>query len=450
MMHPTSIETGKASPYAYYVVGMLMVAYMLSFLDRVLLSLLIAPIQKEFDLGDTEIGLLMGFGFVIFYSVLGLPFGALADRSNRRNLMSAGILAWSVATSISGFMTSFAGLLGARAAVGVGEATLSPAAYSTISDRFPRERLGLAIGIYSAGVSIGGGLAMAFGGALVQWATHNSLDLPGLGLLTGWRLAMVVVGALGVPLALVMMLTVREAPRKGGQVKAPSFASLLSHVAGRPLAFGGVFLGFACAVVSVYIPFLWAPALFMRVHGMSVQEVGLTLGAIVGTAGVVGVLGSGALSDFLTRRGLVDAPVRVIFWAALAQIPILGGAYLVNSQVAALILLAVGMSLTTTASSLQGTAMQLMTPPRMRGRMMAIYLLFITLIGMGVGPLAIGLLSDHVFPGPKGLAPALAVVSTVALVFCGIILTVSRKAVRDCIVAEIDREASAVPAAPAE
>ena len=163
--------------YSYYVVLLLMLTYMLSFLDRVLISLLAEPIRAEFNLSDTEIGLLVGFGFVLFYTVLGLPFGAAADRTNRRNLIVMGLVGWSLATAGSGLVGGFGGLLAMRALVGVGEAALSPAALSTIADRFPPERPGFAISLYSSGIirrvsCSAGGPAMGFGGMIAPMRSH--------------------------------------------------------------------------------------------------------------------------------------------------------------------------------------------------------------------------------------------------------------------------------------
>src|SRR5690606_24532868 len=140
----TTLSTAARSrpAYAVYVVLVLMVAYMLSFMDRVLISLMIDPIRSELGLGDTQVGLLVGFGFVLLYSIMGVPFGSIADNGNRRNLMVGGVLGWSAATALSGFAGGFLSLLAARAMVGIGEATLSPAAYSTIADRFEKRKLG--------------------------------------------------------------------------------------------------------------------------------------------------------------------------------------------------------------------------------------------------------------------------------------------------------------------
>ena len=180
-------EVRQTSAYDFYILGVLTTAYMLSFLDRTLISLLIPQIKGEFALTDTQVGMLIGFGFVLFYSVLGLPFGSLADRSNRVWLILSGLVVWSVATSASGFAGSFGALLVMRALVGVGEATLSPSAYSTIADRFTSDRLGLAVAIYQAGVSVGSGLALMFGGALAVWSAGSTMTLPIVG--TFYRLA---------------------------------------------------------------------------------------------------------------------------------------------------------------------------------------------------------------------------------------------------------------------
>src|SRR3546814_627406 len=267
-------EGGQRLTYGYYVVGLLAVTYMLSFMERTLISLLIEPIKSEFALSDTQIGALLGFGFVLFFSVLGRPCGALADRANRRNLILFGLVAWSLATSASGFAGGFTMLLMMRALVGVGEATLSPSAYSTIADRFPPRRLGIAIAIYAIGVSLGGGLATMFGGVLVNWATDHSVTVPLVGAVGGWRLAIFVVGLLGLPLALLMALTMREAPRRI-TTPAPPFADLGRYIMRRPAAMIGTLSAVSFANVDNYVVFLWGAPLFLRVHGLDARTTGL-------------------------------------------------------------------------------------------------------------------------------------------------------------------------------
>lgn len=420
---------GAARPrYAIYVVLVLMVAYMLSFMDRVLISLMIEPIRAELGLGDTQVGLLVGFGFVLLYSIMGIPFGSLADSGNRRNLMVFGVLGWSAATALSGFAGGFASLLGARAMVGVGEATLSPAAYSTIADRFEKKRLGFAVSLYNMGVSLGGGVAMLFGGVLVAWAMATAIPLP-WGELTGWRLAFVAVGMLGLPLAAVMLLTVREAPRRQGGGKTPPLSALWALAMRHKAAFGGVVIGYSIIVIAAYGAMLWAPVHFARAHGMSPAHLGLAFGIIIGLFGTVGLAIGGLLSDRSAKRGHAEAPVRIVLAAAVIQFPLMIGAYLATDTTVALILVAAGMATVSTIGGLQAGTLQILTPATMRGRMTAIYLLVANMAGMGLGPLLIGFVSEHLFDGPTSLGKALALVTAVSLTIGVVLLLITRKAI---------------------
>lgn len=428
-IQPTAADQSPASKrYAIYVVLVLMLAYMLSFMDRVLISLMIDPIRSDLGLGDTQVGLLVGFGFVLLYSVMGIPFGVMADNGNRRNLMVFGVLGWSAATAVSGFAGGFLSLLAARAMVGIGEATLSPAAYSTIADRFEKRRLGFAVSLYNMGVSLGGGVAMLFGGMLVAWAMKTSVPMP-WGELTGWRLAFVAVGLLGVPLAALMMLTVREAPRRRGNVKAPPLSALFELAKTHKKAFTGVVFGYSILVIAAYGAMLWAPVHFARAHGLTPAQVGLAFGIIIGLFGTIGLAVGGILSDRSAKRGHVDAPVRVVLASAIIQFPLLMGAYLVTDTTIALILAAAGMATVSTIGGLQAATLQILTPASMRGRMTAIYLLVANMAGMGLGPLVIGFVSEHMFDGSASLGKALAVVTGVSLTVGISLLIFAKKAI---------------------
>src|SRR5882724_2725642 len=180
--------------YAFYVVGVLLLAYILSFMDRTVLSLLIDPIRSDLGLSDTSIGLLIGFGFVLIYSTAGLALGRLADSGDRRLLIAVGMLVWSLATAASAFTASFASLLAARLMVGVGEAALSPASYSLIASYFPKHRLGLATSIYALGTVLGSGVASSLIGAVARLSAgwHSLAHInPGTG---GWRFIFLIVG----------------------------------------------------------------------------------------------------------------------------------------------------------------------------------------------------------------------------------------------------------------
>lgn len=425
---PPAAGAAAQPRYAIYVVLVLMVAYMLSFMDRVLISLMIDPIRSELGLGDTQVGLLVGFGFVLLYSIMGVPFGAIADSGNRRNLMVGGVLGWSAATAASGFAGGFLSLLTARAMVGIGEATLSPAAYSTIADRFEKRKLGFAVSLYNMGVSLGGGAAMLFGGVLVAWAMATAIPLP-WGELTGWRLAFVAVGLLGVPLAAVMLLTVREAPRRQGAAKAPPLSALWALAMQHKAAFGAVVIGYSIIVIAAYGAMLWAPVHFARAHGLSPAQLGLAFGVIIGLFGTIGLAVGGLLSDRSAKRGNVDAPVRVVLISAIIQFPLMMGAYLASDTTIALILAAAGMATVSTIGGLQAGTLQILTPATMRGRMTAIYLLVANMAGMGLGPLLTGFVSEHMFDGPTSLGKALALVTAVSLAIGVTLLLLARKAI---------------------
>jgi MFS family permease len=213
------LSSRGASPspaYAWFVVGVLLLAYTLSFIDRMILSLLVGPIRADLGISDTQMSLLMGFAFAIFYSLLGVPLGWLADRGNRKALIVGGVAAWSLMTAVCGLARGYGGLFLARIGVGVGEATLSPAAYSMLGDYFPRERLGRAMAVYSIGVPLGSGVALVAGAFVVRFVTEGApVPLPLLGALEPWRLAFLIVGLPGLLVAALIALAIREPARRG-------------------------------------------------------------------------------------------------------------------------------------------------------------------------------------------------------------------------------------------
>ena len=214
-MNTVSVREIPSSLSAWYAVIVLLLAYVLSFVDRIIMSLLVIPIQKDLGISDTQMGLLMGLAFAIFYTVVGIPIARLSDAKSRKIIVSIGIFLWSIMTAVCGLARSFIELFLARVGVGVGEATLSPAAYSMIADYFPEEKLGKAIAVYQSGALFGSGIAFIIGGAIVGLIVNsNATSLPFLGELQPWQLAFIIVGLPGVLMALVM-LTVKEPKRTG-------------------------------------------------------------------------------------------------------------------------------------------------------------------------------------------------------------------------------------------
>lgn len=410
---------GSGSAYGFYVVGVLMVAYMFSFIDRTLLSLVMDPIRKDLGLSETQVSLLAGFAFAAFYTLLGLPFGRWVDTRGRRNLIVIGLALWSLATAACGLATSFGRLFAARMAVGVGEATLSPSAYSMIPDYFPPQRLGLAMGIYSCGVTVGGGLAMLVGGFVVQWATSANPVLPLVGQLAAWKIPFLVVGLPGVLMALVVLVTVREPQRRLERGAAFSEAPPLKEVAAYLWAhrrlFAPMFFGFASIVIAGYAFNVWGPVYFMRVHGLKPAEVGVVFALGFGVFGTIGVLAGGALSDRLARRGRLDAPLRVSLWSALVQAPFFLGAYLIPSRLGAEVIFIAALFFASIYGGLQAASIQAMTPNRMRGQVAALYLTIANLMGLGLGPTWTALMTEHLFGGPLHVGQSLAVTTVISL-----------------------------------
>ncbi|MET0271448.1 MAG: MFS transporter [Phenylobacterium sp.] len=412
-------DRGGSGLYGYYVVGVLMVAYMFSFIDRTLLSLVIDPIRKDLGLSETQISLLAGFAFAAFYTLLGLPFGRWVDTRGRRNLIAVGIALWSLATVCCGLANSFWRLFAARMAVGVGEATLSPSAYSLIPDYFPPHRLGFAMGVYSCGVTLGGGVAMLLGGLVVQWATTAHPVLPVLGQVSAWKIPFLIVGVPGLLVALLVLLTVKEPARRlergGAASVAPKVKEVVAYLGAHWRVYVPLFAGFSGIVITGYAFNVWGPAYFMRVHGLQPAEVGVLYAVGFGIFGTLGVLAGGAMSDRVAKGGRLDAPLTVSMWSAVIQAPLFIAAYLVPSRTAAEILFVIALFFGSVYGGLQAAAIQALTPNRMRGQVAALYLTIANMIGLGLAPTWTAWMTEHLFDGPQDVGKSLAVTTIISL-----------------------------------
>jgi len=425
-MHRAGIQTKRAgSGYAYYVVVVLMLAYVCSFVDRTILGLMIEPIKADMNLSDFEISLLAGFAFALFYTGLGIPFGWLADRSDRGRLVFWGVIVWSIMTAACGMMRSFGGLMATRMGVGVGEATLSPSSYSLIPDLFPREKLGTAGSIYASGLTVGGGLAMILGGAAVQaFANMGETSLPVIGQVQPWQMAFLFVGAIGIPVAL-LTLTIRDPRRDAGPIAIADKAGVgetFSYLWQHRGAYLPVLFGYSTMVIVSYALVIWIPTFFIRTHGMNPAEVGLTLGSMMLFGGTAGLLAGGFISDWLSRRGHVDAPIRVILFSVVSQAPFFIGATLAGDRSLSLALMAVAVFLLTLNGGLQGATFQLLTPKRMHGQMVAIYLTVANVVGLGIGPIVTGVLTDKLFGDPARIGESLALTAAFSLAIAACLL----------------------------
>lgn len=265
---------------AWFAVGMLTGLYIFSYIDRTILTLLVAPIRHDLRITDTEVSLLHGFAFALFYTLVGLPLGRLADSRHRIGIISVGIFVWSVMTAASGFARSFWQLFLARVGVGVGEAALSPAAYSIITDYFPPQKLSRALSTYVLGSYLGMALAYIIGGGVVTYLNSiPPIQFPVVGAMATWRMAFLIVGLPGLLLAFLVW-TVREPRRRGVRYRAGEpvqsvpFRELLSYLKLNKWTYAAHLTGFGLLCLLINGMALWTPTFLMRVHGWSIGEAG--------------------------------------------------------------------------------------------------------------------------------------------------------------------------------
>jgi len=415
---------------AIYTVVVLTLAYTCSFIDRQILTLLVDPIRKDLHVTDTQVSLLGGLAFTIFYTLCGMPIARLADRLNRRNVMAAGVAIWSAMTAACGLARGFWPLFGARVGVGVGEAALSPAAFSVLADIFPAKQLGRAISAYSTGIYFGAGLALIVGGTVIKRIAGSSIhELPFIGAILPWQLVFFVVGALGIPVFL-LMLTLREPRRRRGSA-APadnpsSWPALRAFMLRNVRTLGAHFGSFSLYGIAINAYLFWAPAMMIRNFGWTAPRTGYTVGVILLVFGTIGVYTGGWVADRMAARGRKDALFRAAMLGMACALPVLILTPLAPNETVATIGLAASIFFLAYPQGLPSAALQAMTPNALRAQMTAVYFFIGSLIASGVGPLLPALLNDYVFKDPLAvrysLCAVVAVVGplSVAIVYLGL------------------------------
>jgi len=377
---------------------MLLLVYAFNFIDRIMLGILVPPIKHEFLLTDTELGLLGGTAFALFYTALGIPIGWLADRVNRVWIVTIALALWSAFTAACGAAQNFAQLFAARLGVGIGEAGGVAPAYALISDYFPPSRRARALAVYSFGIPLGSAAGILFGGLIA--ARVN------------WRAAFVIVGAAGLLLAPLFRLCVRE-PVRGGldapspsagagagagapavaMVAAPRLREVAQFLAGKP-SFWYLSLGAASASVMGYGVYFWMPSFLVRSYHLSLSQVSVCFSALTFVSGVAGIWLGGALADRFgsTRRAAYALVPAVAF---LLSVPLYAAGLLAPASLGSLPIFVLPMALALAWLAPTASAIQHLVPAGMRALAAALLLFIINLIGLGAGSYAIGALSDH-------------------------------------------------------
>ncbi|MBO6703484.1 MAG: MFS transporter [Pseudomonadales bacterium] len=374
----------KSPKYRSYVLATLVVVYIFNFLDRQIVTILAEPIKVDLGLNDTQIGLMTGLAFAIFYTVLGIPIARLADRANRVSIISAALVIWSGMTAMCGLAQNFYQILAARIGVGVGEAGCSPPAHSLIADYYPPEQRASALSIYALGIPIGSILGLLAGGWIAEF--------------WGWRAAFFVVGLPGILLAILVKITLLE-PIRGmsdaaaahGAEQPPLFETISTLLKNRTMvhiAMGGALTSFVGYGLGQ-----WLPAYFIRIHEMGIAETATYFGLVLGVASAIGTVLGGTLADRLAKRD-----VRMYAWLPAAGVllafPFYVAAMLSNNPYVAIAIMVAPSLLNSLWLGPAFGTIQNLAPTRMRALASAILLFVLNIIGLGFGPFLVGVLSD--------------------------------------------------------
>jgi len=427
-----SDSTYPSSFAAWYSVAVLMLMYIFSFIDRTTISLLVEPMKRDLHISDTQIGMLQGLAFALLYTFLGLPIARLSDRYSRRAIIAGGVFIWSIMATLCGLARSATQLFVARVGVGVGEAALSPAAYSIITDSFPLSKLGKAFGVYNIGITIGAGTAFLVGGIVVAAVSHSgaTYTLPLLGEVRAWQMVFIVTGAPGILLPL-LLLTFREPARRGllrgqsaGEPTAaplrPPLSEVLSYVWLNRKFYGLYFVALALLSMCGYCVAAWLPTALVRAYGVTAGQVGKVLGVSTILMNSTGMLLAGVLCDRLTRQGKRDAPIIVALISACG-VAVFGSlpAFMPSVPLIWVALFVAGLTFNA-YNGVGPMAINQVTPNQYRAQVSAVYLFVVNALGLGVGPTLVPFVNDHFFHDPIKIRFSLFIV-----VFCAALAAIS-------------------------
>jgi MFS family permease len=427
---PPAADDGATYPrrsYAWAVVAILIGTAIVSYTDRQVLSLLVDPIRHELLISDTEVSLLLGTAFAVVYGTAGIPFGLLADRTSRRNLIFFGVIVWSLGTVACGCVHSFRGLFAARVVVGLGESVLSPAAISLISDYFPAARRGLPVGSYLSGIAIGQGAAILIGGAALQLVEVGVFARTLLAPIAPWRLVLALLGALGLLWALAVLL-IHEPERRAASAQG---ASTDPSASGQPSSLGRVapiYLVVATASLVDNAVGAWAPTLLIREFGRDAAQVGLQLGLLLTVGFGGGVLLGGFLSDRV-GAGRWSRKLGVCLASSLVILPV---CWAIDAPHLRLVMAAVPLyfALSGIVTACGFSSILDVVPNRQRGFAMAVSFFLNVALGAGLGPTLVAFVSERGFGSAAGLGPAIALTAGAGFFLVAAVLVVTLTALR--------------------
>ena len=375
---------------ANYALILLFLAYVLSFIDRQILSLLIGPIRAQFQISDFEYSLLQGAAFALLYTFAGLPLGRLADRYSRKWVVAWSVAFWSLATTACGMAKSFTQLFVARMAVGAGEAGLAPPAYSIITDSYKAQHFGYAMAFYKSAVKVGSAFALILGGVLIDFYTKiGAVEVPIIGTIQPWQATLITVGLPGLLLS-VLIMTMVEPSRKNLAVTSNDSAQIPVKTVARFLwerrrTYLSLFLGSSMLAMAGYGSAAWYPEMFVRNYGVSKTVAGSSFGLIILVGGSLGVMLGPWIANLLAQRGHTDSYVRAIMYASIVAVFPAVAAPLMGTMNATLVLLFPATLFGGAYLGVMAASFQPITPNQLRGQTTAMYIFVTNILGMAAG-----------------------------------------------------------------
>lgn len=413
--HEARDEAWPAPRHAWTALALLMLAQIVSTCDRTVINLLVEPIKREYGLSDTQFGALQGLAFGSFYISMAIPIGILSDRYQRRRVIGLGVGIFSLFSLMTGLARNYTHLFLARMGVGFGEASLGPAGYSMISDFFPKRNVGRATSMFAMSQFIGSSAAYVGGGLLVGWFTAQAASPSGpvLGL-SPWQATIMCIALPGMILVPFLFL-MREPARRGlakNKLKL-SFRELLHELGQRKLFLIMVTAGMAMASLMTQAVSMWTPALFIRTYGWSATETGVWLGAIVFVTSVTGSYLAGWAVDWLTARNTLDGPIKVAALSFLGAGAFAVAAPLMPSGELALALMAPMMLLKPMCFACVPIALQMVIPNQLRAQVYAGHMTVLNVVGLALGPVMIGLMTDQLFTDPSDVRYSMALMAAI-------------------------------------
>ncbi len=417
----------------YSAVVVMTLAQVFAFIDRQIPAMLVEPIKQDFNLNDSQIALLGGAAFSIFYAIMALPIGYAVDRYKRVNVLGTGIFIWSLMTTLAGLANNFGRLFGARIGVAVGEAVMAPVSVSLVSDYFPQNKQGKPMGIITAGVYIGIGATLIGGGYLIDYLTNiGGITIPGIGYFKPWQATFLVVGIPGILISIAAFML--HEPRRLGLVKTSEKDSIsiniFSHLIKNKSTLIPMFAGLIFMALIFYSFTFWAPSMMVRTHGLSLTEVGFSLGIITIISSILGTIFSGAVVDYLRSRGRTDAPIRMAMFACIFAIPAICLAPLVENLVAAWALIGVYLFFISSFAPIGLLAVSGVSSNEVKGQMAAVHAFLMMAFGLSLGPQITAFFTDFMLQDESKLGLAVSLTGALVLPLAAICFWMSLKRYR--------------------